>query len=576
MRLIPARLWAFATLSGLLQLLPFPLAGPVPIWRTEFCWVALAPLLFALLSPKRDGTPLSVKQGAALGYLCGFVWYLGNCYWIYQTMYLYGALPRPVAAGILVLFCLYLGLYHALFASLVVLVKHSRLGRQGTLLLAPFLWVSVELARARITGLPWDLFGIAQVDNPLLTRLAPFTGAYGLSFLVAAVNSLWLMGISGQKRHLMRAPLTLASVAIIGVIVSYGLHVRPQAEQSVPHQPAGTAILLQQNLEVGAANTGPQESAQQLLEDFSRRSLRPSSSILRGIPELAGTLPAFLEPPKGPLRADLIVWPESPAPFEEQDPSFRSALSALAQTAGASIIVGNTAFEPSSYPRNPTRDVPRNRASFVTAEGAFAGHYDKMHLVPFGEYTPFKPLFFFAGSLLQEVGIFEPGQTRSTFYTGEHRIGVFICYESIFADEIRQLSRDGAEVLVNISNDGWYGNTSAPWQHLNMVRMRAIENHRWILRSTNTGVTAAIDPYGQVVASVPRHIRTALPVRFRYEHDVTFYAQHGDLFAYTCALVTTLAVLLSMADLREKKRPHSRSSLAVQTSPQQCSKLDGC
>ena len=560
MHFIPARLWTFAALSGLLQLLPFPIAGPVPIWRTEFCWVALAPLLLAVLSTKCYGTSLSVGQGAALGYLCGFVWYFGNCYWIYQTMYLYGALPRLVAAGILLLFCLYLGLYHALFASLFVLLKHSRLGRQGALLLAPFLWVAVELARARITGLPWDLLGIAQVDNPLLTRLAPLTGAYGLSFVIAAVNSLWLSRTSTPNRQYTRAPLTLTAVAIVTIFTFFTFHGRPHPEKVASDEVAGTAVLLQQNLEVGAADTGPHEDLEQLLESFSLLSLHPSNSILLGIPELPGTSPAFLEPLKGPLRPNLIVWPESPAPFEEQDTRFRSALSSLAQRARAPIIVGNTAFEPSLYPSIPTRTAPRNRASFVQFDGTFAGHYDKMHLVPFGEYTPFKQIFFFAGSLLQEVGIFEPGQTRSTFYTGGHRIGVFICYESIFADEIRQLSRNGAEVLVNISNDGWYGNTSAPWQHLNMVRMRAIENHRWILRSTNTGVTAAIDPFGHVVASVPRHIRTALGVRFSYEHDVTFYAQHGDLFAYTCALVTTLAVLLSIVDLGRNKHPRPNRS----------------
>ncbi len=556
MRLIPTRLWTFAILSGLLQLLPFPIAGPVSIWRTQFCWVALAPLLSAVLSKKRDGASLSVGQGAALGYLCGFVWYLGNCYWIYQTMYLYGGLPRPVSAAILLLFCFYLGLYHAFFAGLVVLVKDSRLGRPGALLLAPFLWVAVELARAQITGLPWDLLGVAQVDNPLLTRLAPFAGTYALSFFIAAVNSLWLLPRSVPNRHFTRAPLTLAGVAVVVAFTLSALYIPPHRAALAPDETVGTAVLLQQNLEVGAANTGPQESPEQLLESFSWLSLHPSNSTLRGIPELPDASHAVLEPLMRPFKSNLIVWPESPAPFEEQDPKFRSALSSLAQRAGAPIIVGNTAFEPSLYPTVPSRNTPRNRASFVQPDGTFAGHYDKMHLVPFGEYTPFKPFFFFAGSLLQEVGIFEPGQTRSTFYTDGHRIGVFICYESIFADEIRQLSRDGAEVLVNISNDGWYGNTSAPWQHLNMVRMRAIENHRWILRSTNTGVTAAIDPSGRVVASVPRHIRTALPVRFNYEHDVTFYARHGDLFAYTCALVTALAVLLSIVDLgKHEPRP---------------------
>ena len=138
------------------------------------------------------------------------------------------------------------------------------------------------------------------------------------------------------------------------------------------------------------------------------------------------------------------------------------------------------------------------------------------------------------------------GTQRAVFRTDGHAYGVFICYESIFGDEVRQFVKNGAEVLVNISDDGWYGDTSAAWQHLNMVRMRAMENHRWILRSTNTGVTSAIDPYGQVTASVPRHIRTALHTGFNFEHDVTFYTVHGDLFAYGCALITLLAVGYSL------------------------------
>src|SRR5271163_753663 len=218
MRRISPRLWAMAVFSGVLQVLPFPIAGPTPLWRTAFCWIALLPLLWALLAKNKTENPLTVAQGTILGYLCGFVWYLGNCYWIYQTMYLYGGLEKPIAAGILVLFCLYLGLYHALFAALVVAFCR-RFGRQSALLLVPFAWVAVELARARITGLPWDILGVAQVDNPLLTRLAPITGAYGLSFIIAAVNALWLIRIRLRERRFTRPVLTLTGVAIIVLYV---------------------------------------------------------------------------------------------------------------------------------------------------------------------------------------------------------------------------------------------------------------------------------------------------------------------------------------------------------------------
>ncbi len=534
----------------MLQVLPFPIAGPTPLWRTAFCWVALLPLLAALLDKDKTGDPLTLRQGAALGYACGFVWYLGNCYWIYQTMYLYGGLAKPIAVGILILFCLYLGLYHALFGALVAAFR-VRWGRRGALLLTPFAWVAVELARARITGLPWDLLGIAQVDNPLLIRLAPITGAYGLSFVIAAVNALWLVRIQVRARRYTRTVLTVAGVIIVVVYVAALRRIQVPGDVST----TAHATLVQENLEVGAANTGPQPSTRELLESFSYLSRYPSAQFLLGIPELPSTQAVFLirqhravdgADPKAPVPSstNLIVWPESPAPFEENDQQFRSAMSSLARSANAPAIVGNIAFEPTTA--NSRGYYQYNSASFVAPDGNFAGRYNKMHLVPFGEYVPYKNVFFFAKSLLNEVGLFDAGAQRTVFATGGHKYGTFICYESIFGDEVRQFVKEGAEVLVNISNDGWYGDTSAPWQHLNMARMRAVENHRWVLRATNTGVTAAISPFGRVIAAAPRHIRTSIRVGFGYENDLTFYAAHGDLFAYGCSLITVIALAFSL------------------------------
>jgi apolipoprotein N-acyltransferase len=550
MQTIPVRLWALAALSGVLQVLPFPIAGPVPLWRLAFCWVALTPLLMALLDRSSTGAPISIRQAAALSYLSGCIWYLGNCYWIYQTMHLYGGLAKATSVGILILFCLYLGLYHALFGALVGAFRRSGLSRNAVLLLTPVAWVAVELARARITGLPWDLLGIAQIDNPLLVRLAPITGAYGLSFVIAAVNALWLLRFPMRNRRSTRLALGLSGVLVLAYVVAS--HALPPIAEA----PAtATAILVQENLEVGAADTGPQFSTQQLLDSFSYLSRHPAPTFLAGIPELPGTPEVILlhtaDAPAGTDQtqtwtphSDLIVWPESPAPFQERDPQFRAGVSALARTAGASVIVGNIGVDRTT--ENERGYFLYNSADFVTPDGRFAGRYDKMHLVPFGEYVPFKQLFFFAKNLLDEVGTFDPGRNRAVFRAGGHTLGVFICYESVFADEIRQYEQKGAEVLVNISNDGWYGDTSAAWQHLNMVRMRAIENHRWVLRSTNTGVTAAIDPRGHVTMAAPRHRRTSLHVSFGYEHDVTFYAAHGDLFAYLCALITMSALGYSL------------------------------
>jgi apolipoprotein N-acyltransferase len=546
---MPARLWALALLSGLLQALPFPIAGPVPLWRTAFCWVAVLPLLAALMGKNRQGSPLALLQGSILGYACGVMWYLGNCYWIYQTMYLYGGLTKPIAAGILVLFCLYLGLYHAVFAAIVTGLRRSRIGVQGALLLSPFAWVAVELGRSRITGLPWDLLGIAQVDNPLLARLAPVTGVYGLSFVIAAVNALWLVRIRLKERRYTRSLLTVAGVVLVLLYLVVLRRVQPPARVST----TAVATLVQHNLGVGT-QTDTRESAQQMLDSFTRLSLFPPAMRCTGIPELASTRcvdPAA--PADDGLRAilptNLIVWPESPSNFEERDPAFRTAMSTLARAMRAPVIAGNIGFD--ANPSVKRGFLLYNSANIITPDGIFAGRYDKIHLVPFGEYVPFKPLFFFAGDLLGEAGSFDAGTHRTVLPAGAHRYGTFICYESIFGDEVRQFAKQGADVLVNISNDGWYGDTSAAWEHLNMARMRAIENHRWVLRATNTGVTAAIDPYGRVTSAAPRHIRTALRVGFGYETDVTFYAAHGDLFAYGCTLVILLALGYSLIPSRQ-------------------------
>jgi apolipoprotein N-acyltransferase len=187
----------------------------------------------------------------------------------------------------------------------------------------------------------------------------------------------------------------------------------------------------------------------------------------------------------------------------------------------------------------------------ISSQGEWVARYDKIHLVPFGEYVPFKRVFGFAGGLTQQVGDFLPGTSRAPLAAGDTKLGVFICYESIFPDEIRRFAANGAQVLVNISNDGWYGDSGAYAQHLRQARMRAVENARWLLRATNTGVTAAIDPYGRIVASAPRKMRTALEANYAVSNVTTFYTRHGDWFAYVCAIISIVALITRFAIRRK-------------------------
>jgi apolipoprotein N-acyltransferase len=542
MRLVPARAWALVVLSAILQLAIFPIAGPLPLWRAAIGWFALVPLLLALLQSGRDGAPLKLRSATLLGYVCGIVWYMGNCYWIEQTMHIYGGLPGPVSFLILILFSFYLGLYHALFAF-VLTVLRRRMSVNAALLISPFLWVAVELARARITSFPWDLLGYSQIDNFLLTALAPFAGVMAISFVLAAINAAitWFVFAKGRSRFAI--PICAAALALVLQVVGTRFH----SKDAVAHPFLHTAIMMQENIEVGAVGRGETAlSVQQKLQQFSAWSLRPNQ-----LDEFSRSGP-FWSDMREAINSTVIIWPEAPSELISSDPFFRSSISAMARRANAPAIIGSLGIDRDA-------SVPRgfheyDSASLFNANGDYTGRYDKIHLVPWGEYVPYKQFFSFADRLTAGVGDMDRGRARTVFSTGGHSYGVFVCYESIFGDEVRHFAANGAEVLVQISDDGWYGDSGAPWQHLNMARMRAIENHRWLLRSTNTGITTSIDPQGRMSGQAPRHTRAAYAFSFAFEPaaNTTFYTRHGDWFAYLCTLIS-LAALIAQTKRKERE-----------------------
>ena len=447
-------------------------------------------------------------------------------------MHVYESIPALASFGILLLFSLYVGLYHALFGALLGLFR-TKYSRTIVLLAVPFLWVAVELARARITGFPWDLLGYTQVDNLTLTSIAPWTGVMGISFIIAAINALWLIRPSNLSRNAKLVPAGIAAVLALGLTFA-AMRQRP----TIAEPTQAVATLVQENLGVGTEGAASSESKQHMLDAFSQLSLHPVIGLTPKDRKLFGS----------PVdnRSQIIVWPEAPTDFVDSDPVLRNAISTLALHAAAPVVINDITVASSNA---EGRANLYNSASFYLPDGKYAGHYDKMHLVPFGEYTPYKPLFFFVGHLLDDL-VFIPGTQRTLFKVEGKTYGVFICYESIFGDDMRLFARSGAQVLINISDDGWYGDTSAPWEHLDMVRMRAIENRRWIVRSTNTGITADIDPSGRVVETIPRHVRTSVQVPFGYRNDITFYSNHGDWFAWLCALLTSALLILSLARKR--------------------------
>jgi len=526
-RKIHSSAWRLVLLSAVLQVVIFPLPGLY--WLS---WIALAPLLVALLRARVPGplqvdapvrlVPASPWQGFLLAYGCGILWYAGTCYWVFDTMHRYGGLAIPVALLILIAFCLYLGLYHGLFGLLLAAIVGPRASVRRALVAAPFLWVGVELARTRITAFPWELLGYTQTGNYALTRITTWTGVYGLSFEIALVNSVFAASflVARERRRWL-----LGAAAAAALILHAGQWIQP------PPVPADrTALLVQPNIPVQENWTN--EYFDGTLRDLTWTSLHPPGA-------------------KEGQTYNLIVWPESPSPFFLNDANFRQVTTVLAQQSRSWLLVSSIGVEIASEPSRRQSEV-YNSAGLFNPQGELVSRYDKVHLVPFGEYVPFKSVFPFMNMLTQQVGNFTHGRSREPLAANDQRLGVFICYESVFPDEVREFARLGADVLVNVSNDGWYGDSGAWKQHLQMTQMRAIENERWLLVGTNTGMTASVDPYGRIVASTGRKIRTALVAPYALASRTTFYTRHGDVFAYLCAIISLGAILARFLKTRSQ------------------------
>jgi len=508
--------WLLVLSSAILQVLVFPKPG-----LYYLSWGCLAPLIYAVLRAREADAaellaeetfsylaPASVGQAFLLGWVCGTVVYLGSCYWVFSVMHYYGGLSRAVSAVLLLLFSLYVGLHQAVFAALVAWAARARAGySRRALFLAPFLWVAVELLRTYLVGFPWDLLGTTQVANTALSRIATLTGVYGLSFEIALVNAAFAAAflVRPPRRRLMLAA-TLATAVFLQLTQYIELDRLPVDSH---------ALLVQQNVPI-------RESWQSAEYNGLLQSLDAISTI-----------------PPGSAKVNLIVWPESPAPFFLNDDRFVSTISAIARRTNDFVVAGSLGVRPAAGGEN----LLYNSAALVNPQGQIAARYDKVHLVPFGEYIPLQRLLSFAQSLTREVGTFARGSDRWPLDAGAAKLGVFICYESVFPGEVRQFADHGAQVFVNISNDGWFGNSGAPEQHLNVARMRAIENERWLLRATNTGITASIDPFGRVVAQAPTGTRTTLLAPYSLRAETTFYTRYGDWFPCLCAIISLVGLL---------------------------------
>jgi apolipoprotein N-acyltransferase len=493
-------------LSGVLLALSFPKFG-----HGAVAWVALAPLLIALARGP------SGRQAVRLGYITGAVSSLGIVYWTSLVVVQFGGLGLPAGLGAMAVLCIALGAFPALVAWAVAAAVRAFGAR--AVLAAPCVWVAVELLRARAVGnFAWCLLGYSQHTNLPVIQLARYTAVYGVSFLVALVAAV-LAYVAVEKNPARRRLAGLVVAALMAAVWGHGAWRLGQPEPSGPRMRVGLvqASVLQED----------KWDPDQAWDNVDRHLDLTRRATAQG--------------------ARLVVWPESAVPFYyDETPEVAALLDETARFERAYILFGNDDRETGTETYRAWVG-----AKMLDPAGRVVYRYHKVRLVPFGEYVPLQPLLTVGGRytarLVRQVADFTPGQDYSLGLVDGHRVGAFICYEAIFPDLVRQFAAGGAELLVNVTNDGWYGRTSAPHQHLAMALFRAVENEKYLVRAANTGISAVVDTRGRIVARTRLFEPTTLVRDVPLLTGTTFYARHGDVFAWTCAalaLALTAAAIL--------------------------------
>lgn len=501
-------------------------------------WFVLIPLHLALDQCQR-------WRAYWLGWLAGFIGFTGIMAWVVTAMTTYGKVPLPVSYAVMLLLTAYLGLYVGFYCLAVVWLRDI-IPRYG-IFFAPCFWVALELLRTYfLSGLPWCLLGYSQYRELELIQIADHTGVYGISFLVLLVNLalaellLWLMPFF-RGFHPVKLPWELLT--------------------------ATAALLLLSGFYSSAVLTGdPQERTRAsiavgVVQPNIDQSVKWDAAYRDETMQRLDRLTALLG-----TGMDLVIWPEAATPFIlEREKNFQVQLIAWANRAKAPILLGSPALR--FYPDR--RPYLLNSAYLLAPDGVVLGRYDKHHLVPFGEYIPLKSsLLFFLEKLVEGIGDFEagPGATLLSFNPkslgGDRspgprpvKFGVAICYEVIFPDLVRQFAANGAELLVTITNDGWFGRSSAPAQHFSMAVFRSVENHLALARSANTGVSGFIDPFGRILQATPLFTEQVLRAHLPIRQARTFYSHYGDVFASGCVIIC--AVLCLYGSFRTKEPAHA-------------------
>lgn len=497
-------------LSGVLTAFSFPKFS-----LSFFAWVSLIPLLAVILNK-------SLKESFILGLAAGFSFYAILIYWIPSVPAHYGGMSTGLSIVIYLLLVIFLALYWGVFA--LVSTRIHRTFPKLSFLLIPFIWVSFEyILTYFLTGFPWGLLGTSQYLNIYFIQLASVAGVYGLSFALVLFQSLFLYSMKYRKRTPFFAVLAFALFVHGAGFLS--LKMAPASKNSF------RASVIQGNVSSDIYwNETSEELKQSLFDhhlDLSRRALD------RG--------------------ARLLIWPEFTIPLCFSCPvdlyqDFKARLFEFVKKENCTLVLGT----------NETAHVPGDFLYFNTAlclrPDLSMSHYYKMHLVPFGEYTPYKKIFFFIERMTHAIGDISPGTEHLLHRYQDLMFGSPICYEIIFPSLVRKFVKKGANFLVTITNDGWYGKSSAPYQHFSCAVLRAVENRRYLLRAATTGISGIIDPYGRILSKSELMTSTCLVGDITPSKRRTLYTRWGDILPQASLTLSLIFFILTFKKKTAKKR----------------------
>jgi apolipoprotein N-acyltransferase len=501
----------WALVSGLLLFCSFPKFGTGLI-----AWVALVPLFFSLEKVKP-------AEGFRIGFLAGLVAHTGIFYWIVAVIVQYSYLPPYFGVTAMLFLASYLSLYTACFAALVVYFQKRGL---PLIFSAPILWTLLEYAKSHLfTGFPWENLAYSQYLQHRLIQVADVTGMYGITFLIVMVNVFFYRWLSSGSLYQFPWKQAGGVSLLFLLILGYGQYRIGHIDESIKKAESIEIAIIQGNIDQNIK----WDSA------YQTKTLEIYSSLSREA---------------GLSSGGLIVWPETAVPFYfNSNEPLRTEVLKTAQSTGSYLLFGSP-----SYEEKNGNFYYRNSAYLLQPDGGVNGRYDKVHLVPYGEYVPLRQFFPFIGKLVEGVGDFAGGSGYSPISMDGRSLGVLICYEGIFPKGARSYKQSGTDLLINITNDAWFGRTSAPHQHLSMTVFRAVENRLYLVRAANTGISAIVDPRGMILSKTGLFERTILKGEVKLIDESSIYAAYSDIFVFVCGITLLMMLYLSK---RKRRTDHA-------------------